>query len=193
MNIDEKMKHRVIGLAVVIALVVLFIPFFWSAKQPRVELLETSAVTPPLPPSEPLVDIELLDASFSQSPIAQVNLDDDTIIAEVPVEEVVDVISAPVIDTPEIVEADIKEQPVTNYSVQIASFSNQANADQLVTRLIANGFSVETDRSANSKGVIITRVLVGRLASKQEANELLARLKQSTQLQGLVVRRQSTA
>ena len=66
----------------------------------------------------------------------------------------------------------MEEIPV--YSVQVGSFSKQANAEELVKRLSRSEFDVRVDSNSSDP---LYRVRVGKFTSRQEAEALQTRLK----------------
>ncbi|MCX5695292.1 MAG: SPOR domain-containing protein [Candidatus Omnitrophica bacterium] len=63
------------------------------------------------------------------------------------------------------------------YSVQIGSFSNPANAQNLNQKLLNSGYSSYIEESLAASGLKTYRVKVGKLASRQEAENLNKKLK----------------
>lgn len=61
------------------------------------------------------------------------------------------------------------------YSVQVGSFASKANAENLIRRLERSGYSAFIEEAV-SQGAPVYRVRSGKLASRQEALELEARL-----------------
>ncbi|MDO8662538.1 MAG: SPOR domain-containing protein [Candidatus Omnitrophota bacterium] len=64
------------------------------------------------------------------------------------------------------------------YSVQIGSFSNPVNANNLVQKLLASGYPAYTEDSSTMAGVKAYRVRVGKLKFRQEAEDLNKKLAQ---------------
>ena len=75
------------------------------------------------------------------------------------------------------------------YMVQLASFSHQENADFLLSRLKKMGYPAQVFKIKGSQGAFY-QVVVGHLASKENALFLQKRLAQNLQLQGFIVNRE---
>ncbi len=70
--------------------------------------------------------------------------------------------------------------------VQLGSFADPANAQALIKTLRDKGFAAYTQTTKNSKGKVITRVLVGPEVQKLRAQDLLASLNKQLQLKGVL-------
>jgi tetratricopeptide (TPR) repeat protein len=64
------------------------------------------------------------------------------------------------------------------YSVQIGSFSNSLNAQNLTEKLLKSGYPAYVEQGSNVSGAKIYRVRVGKLQSRQEAENLNKKLAQ---------------
>jgi len=62
------------------------------------------------------------------------------------------------------------------YSIQIGSFSNPVNANNLVQKLLASGYPAYTEESSTMAGTKAYRVRVGKLKFRQEAEDLNKKL-----------------
>ena len=75
------------------------------------------------------------------------------------------------------------------WSVRLASFSSQANASNLLNRLVGDGHRAYTRQIDSSQGPL-TAVFVGPLVDRAAAQSLLEMLRSDYELNGLVVRYQ---
>ena len=75
------------------------------------------------------------------------------------------------------------------WSVRLASFSSQANASNLLNRLVGDGHRAYTRQIDSSLGPL-TAVFVGPLVDRAAAQSLLEMLRSDYELNGLVVRYQ---
>ena len=71
--------------------------------------------------------------------------------------------------------------------MRLGSFSSADNASNLVTRLQAAGHRAYTRRVESSQGVL-TAVFVGPQVDRTAAQNLMERLRQDFQLNGMIVR-----
>jgi DedD protein len=73
---DEKLKHRLIGLAVIISLFIIVIPFFIKKNQPDLTDLATLHIEQPAAaPTKPDLAMEPVAIDFAAGQVAQVNVD----------------------------------------------------------------------------------------------------------------------
>lgn len=83
-------------------------------------------------------------------------------------------------------EGQSEAASVSGWVVQLASFKQPANADALQERLRARDYPVFLDSVAGRKGTI-TRVYVGPFPEQADARAVARRLRQETRLEGMVV------
>ncbi len=76
---------------------------------------------------------------------------------------------------------------VSAWAVQLGSFSSEANAESLATRLRKNGFNAFVEKIYVGGGTVF-RVRVGPELDRDKAKQVLARLKDQTSLEGILVR-----
>ena len=96
-----------------------------------------------------------------------------------------------------VIKKKIKPLPVTTvqkkvvpahaWVIQLASFSNTANAKTLQENLRKQGFIAYMQTAKNSKGITITRVLVGPEISLTRTKHILTTLEKKNQLKGQVI------
>lgn len=171
---DERMKQRLVGAAVLVLAAVIFVPMLLDQgdgePKPAARIIQQS---PPEP--EPLPE----DASARSVPL------DSKRTAAVPV---------PPVPAPEKPESKLPAKTVkkaapaassttSGFAVQVGSFSKASNARGLRDKLVAKGYTVFV-KSAGS----VTRVYVGPQSSRGEAEKVLERLLAELRLKGIVVR-----
>jgi cell division septation protein DedD len=91
---------------------------------------------------------------------------------------------APVASTPQAVDSQ------SNWVVQLATFSKTRNASDLERKLRDKGYPVFLESQAVEKGTL-TRVYVGPLEAKDEAQTALKRLEKQFKLKGIVLQRKA--
>ncbi|MBU2098130.1 MAG: SPOR domain-containing protein [Gammaproteobacteria bacterium] len=97
------------------------------------------------------------------------------------------VVSAPSAPTPtQSASLDVQGLP-EGWSVRLGSFSSAENASNLVTRLQEAGHRAYTRRIESTQGPL-TAVFVGPQVDRSAAQNLMERLRQDFQLNGMVVR-----
>ena len=82
---------------------------------------------------------------------------------------------------------DKKAVPAHAWVIQLASFSDPANAKILQENLRKQGFAAYMQTAKNSKGITITRVLVGPEVSLKRAKKVLTKLEKKNHLKGQII------
>jgi DedD protein len=75
------------------------------------------------------------------------------------------------------------------YAVQLASFTVQRNAENLVSRLRSQGYKARYHTIKSAAGDNFYKVTVGQLNARADARALKEKLSNTTQLEGFVVKR----
>jgi len=83
------------------------------------------------------------------------------------------------------VVASVPAASGTGFAVQLAAFSKSADANALRDKLRAAGFSAFTEAVSTDKGTL-TRVRVGPVLNRAEADQLKAQVKSKVGLDGVV-------
>ncbi len=201
---DERLKQRLVGAAVLVLLAVIFVPMVLDRPSDREVRIEHA----PLPPGP--------DNDFS-SRIVPLTEPKTPLLQAAPRSRV-----APPIDPPKPVEPmepertvaaaatmpAVKEKPVppaepaaepgsvarsskvaqapAAWAIQLGSFSSAENAVALREKLTKLGY-VAFIETAQVEGKEITRVFVGPELAKDRAGELVKKLQAETKLKGMVV------
>lgn len=187
---NEQLKQRLVGAAVLVLLAVIFIPMILDRPSepevriehpklpPRSETEFSSRVVPLSEPETTLVETErkrraaARPAEPSEPPAAA---------AESPAMEVK---TAPA-PAPEPKVPPAESGP-TAWAIQLGSFSSAQNASALRDRLRKMGY-VAFIETARVDGKEITRVFVGPELARERAGELVKKLKAETDLKGMIV------
>ncbi len=72
------------------------------------------------------------------------------------------------------------------YSVQLATFTQQRNAESLISRLKQKGYAARSSKVKTSAGIVY-KVIVGRLGKKEQAQQLQKRLASAVQMHGFII------
>lgn len=213
---DRQLKQRVVGAAVLVMLGVIFIPIFldnggtsnsvpdvadipaapdddFASRVVPLEEAEIDALTAraqaPAPPTivsdeqeDPPVDDEPGEAPSAPAPPAaqerQPRAAAATTADALPPSAPVDVVVAELPSPREAVEA---------WTVQLGSFSSDANAKRLIDRLRAGGYPAYLERRVDGD-VTAFKVRVGPQIRREEADEVRRRLEKEFELKGMLVR-----
>lgn len=195
---DQSTKQRVVGIAVIVVAAAVILPVLFDG-QGSYELPLESRIPDPVPfptpptiiPERPVItadtaDIRIDDATpvqetaepDSDAPIAPSNQPAAANPAETAVASVVPVSEAPQLDPNGLPQG---------WSVRLASFSNQANARNLLERLQSRGHRAYIREISSSQGPL-TAVFVGPGVDRATMQRLQQQLQEEFQLSGIVVR-----
>ncbi len=174
MRMDERLKQRLVGAAVLVLAAVIFVPMLLDQgdgdPRPPARII-------PHPPPEPMPPPLPEDASARSVPLDG----NRRLAAPAP--------PAPVAQTPP-AKTVKKAAPVapaaasvkSGFAVQVGSFSKAGNARGLRDKLLAKGYTAFV-KSAGS----VTRVYVGPQSSREKAEKVLKKLLAELRLKGIVV------
>ncbi|WP_111641973.1 SPOR domain-containing protein [Marinimicrobium alkaliphilum] len=190
----QKLKQRLVGAFVLIALAVIFLPSFVKENQPYRVDTDTRIPEPPAiearefaraqpsTPSEPAPEPETMFLSADENqPVVDSLAEARTQAVESEPE------SEPEPDT-EASPTGLDEQgEPTAWVVQVASFSRAQAATDLRDRLQSEGFRAYV-RSANTASGEVSRVFIGPKLSRAEALETKTAIDQLLSVESLVVR-----
>lgn len=175
---DEGLKKRLVGAAVLASLVVIFLPML--IDEPADTEPELRAM-PPAPPkqdfassmlSEEVVPPKPLPAKPSEpmpEPVERTNTETETPESE------------------QVVEPEPK-QGLTAWVVKVGSFSNRENAETLVKKLRKAGFQTPDAERIELRGKVLYRVSVGPMVKKEKAEKLLPEINKVSGTDGQVRR-----
>jgi len=215
-TIDERTKHRLTGLVVILAVAIIFVPAMIKKSNQRLE--ENIHVSVQLPPKPSAPKVAVLDkqAVFETVNVAEVELPVTRKPAHVsqiaraeglhakPLEKK----QAPALVKPVLAKSkvykpvEVKPKPIKlaskpvhlekavseAYAVQLASFSVQENAEKLVSRLRDQGYKAQYVTISSGDNAFY-KVTVGQLDDRDDAHALKEKLSESMQLHGFVVKR----
>jgi cell division septation protein DedD len=77
--------------------------------------------------------------------------------------------------------------PLVRWVVQLGSFGESTNADNLVKQVRAQGLSAYSERVTSSAGAAINRVRVGPFLQREDASKAQQQLKSSLSINGVVM------
>jgi DedD protein len=192
---DERTKHRLVGVIVALALMIIFLPAMMRESDKNFD--EFTSFRVPKKPAMPKVS--LLEPKDMLRSVKMV-----TIVVPKP--------SAP--KRLEIAEAQPLSQPISQdeslhstqeilkklqiserksmrfnevFAIQLASFTKEANAQALVDKLRLQGFAASKLTVKNPQGVVY-QVLVGQVKQREQAIDLQKKLVDNTRLNGLIIK-----
>src|SRR5690606_39574729 len=170
----ERVKQRIVGAVVLVALAVIFVPLLFTLEPPRA--LDTASQIPPAPDIDPLPveDPEREEGFVAPKPAEEAFLPADPVAegaSATPVTPAPAADPAPAPGTPAPAEARpaLAGDLVEAWVIQVASFRDRQVADELVAKLLAAGHRAHV-RVAVAQGATTHRVIVGPAALKSRAD-----------------------
>lgn len=209
---DERVKHRLTGVVVILAIVIVFLPALLKKSNQHFEDNISLSIKLPAKPLLPVVSMPNKNQMFQSVKVAHVDLPavahDEAVSSMVKAEpisikstlpavpsmqkdvRVAKVEAEPTLTSVVIASPKVRPKPMAlkkgTYGVQLASFSQQSNAALLVAKLRQKGY-VATYNKYNGKRGEFYKVVVGQL-QRDEAQALQKRLAANMQLNGFIVR-----
>ena len=188
---EQKLKERLVGAAVLVAIVVIFIPIILS-DSPETESISGSNI-PEKPESNFNSRIIPVIENDEKTPLALIESDSNN-SEETPkkkVEEVIKEIVVEKIESHDDRSAEITSSIKANvglsaWIVQLGSFTDEDNAQSLNIKLREAGYPAFVE-PLKTNGKISYRVRVGPEIKRSEADSLLKKLKEKMNLDGIVV------
>ena len=197
---DSQFKNRLVGVTILVALVVIFLPSLIDGKKTtyqqefvatpiKPELKEHSKTFPEttavnneqlIIENEPTSEDQSETESTSDWKVEEVA---STVVIDEPTAQPAEIKSAPT-PKPVTVKAPVFDDPA--WTIQLGAFQNKANINTLLKKLNKAGFQAHTVPKEVIDGQL-TRVFVGPDVSKEKLEEKLPRLKSLTSLNGKLV------
>ena len=205
--LDKGLKQRIVGALVLLALAVIFLPMLFS-RQDEMRQVVVDAPSMPKAPEMPAVAVQPTAVPEPKAVDAEVAQPQAPAAEQAPAQAALPVPSAPIATLPQapapqpVAPASRPAAPVqqqaaapapaqhldgdnlpVSWSVQLASLSNRARADELQKTLRSQGYNAYV-RSVDG----MNRVFVGPLVERAEADRLKEQLSKQQKLNGFVVR-----
>jgi len=193
---ERRLKERLIGAAVLVMLAVIFIPMILDdTSETDVTITETNI------PARPEDDFNSRIVPLKESDLTPMQVD---ALPEEEAEEMVEVMAEPqkpIEQNMPAVEEDkspstvqAREKPIdgnhmgaTAWVVQLGSFGSEENAKKLNEKLRLAGFPAFVEPLKNKSGMVY-RVRVGPELYRSHAQALQQKLKNSMQIDGIIIR-----
>ena len=195
--LDKGLKQRVVGALVLLALAIIFLPMLFT-REDEMRQVVVEAPVMPKPPAMPTVEVQPTEVPEPQAEDADNAVQPAEVvpaqtpsapIASLPAQQVQPTQpkapAQPAVTRPAAPAAqrlDSNNLPVS-WSVQLASLSSRARADELQKSLRSQGYNAYV-RSFDG----MNRVFVGPVVERAEADRLRDQLGKQQKLNGFVVR-----
>lgn len=192
---DERSKHRLVGVIVVLALMIIILPAMMRESDknfdeftsyhvpkrpplPNVSLVEKNAIlrsvkvaSVKLPKPGPQVHLQIAKAAPLSPKASQA--------------ENIQAASVALQQQQKHEEKTMRFNEV--FTIQLASFNKEVNAQALIHKLHAQGFAASQQIVKNPQGVVY-QVIVGRVKQREQAIDLQKKLVDNTRLNGLIIK-----
>jgi DedD protein len=192
---QQRLKERLVGAAVLVVIAVIFIPMFLTGP------IESGSITKSNIPERPIEEFssKLIPLTDAVKPGASVNTNN----ADIKEQTIAETSAKPnneSVTKPESTNAKpsaakqslqkkvIKDKQVglTAWVVQLGSFSSKVNADKLNLTLRKSGFPAFVEPLEQDNETVY-RVRVGPELLRADADALLKKIKENTKLNGIVL------
>ncbi|MFT6625316.1 MAG: DedD protein [Cycloclasticus sp.] len=166
---EQPLKQRLIGATIIISLAVIFVPML-IGHQPT----ESDVITIDIPEEPSDLDSKILALPEQENEVlAEVSISKETGVK----------VSKPAIPKPPEVKT---VEGVTAWVVQVGSFSEQKNADNLANKLKMAGYVAFVEQTEGKIGEVY-RVRVGPELSKEKADAVATQLQTEEKLPNAIV------
>jgi DedD protein len=202
--IEMPVKHRLVGIIVIVALAMILIPIFMNHTQSDPDTLQLSSKVPS-PPAKPSIGLVIPPESqtLPQALPLQRAIEKELTPEEEPpasAEAPKEMAAIPPVPAPQIQAAapvtmpkktttakKITPVPAQAWVIKLGTFSDKNNASNLVKKLKANGFTAYMHESDTSQGKLVS-VFVGPNVQRNLAEQTAQRLEKLFNLKGMVVK-----
>lgn len=181
---QQRMKQRLVGAVVLVALAVIFIPMLLTGPVER-QLTDVPVEIPPPPVVSAPAELDQLEGPVTAAPLTASTPIEKPQAVETPTTEAP---NAPLIAPDEPAGRSPTRTPaeLAAWTVQVGSFGDEANAMALRDRLRKKGHSAYVDALA-AEGKTFYRVRVGPMIQRTEAETAQARLAKEERIKSLVM------
>ncbi|MGV3739713.1 MAG: SPOR domain-containing protein [Gammaproteobacteria bacterium] len=192
---DERTKHRLVGVIVILALMIIFLPPMMRESDKNLDEFTSYQI----PKKPPMPKVTVLEPSAAFRSVKTVSVAVPKMPAPVksrisPARSLSQ--NATREQTLKTAEIILKKQKIAAekslrfnevFTIQLASFNKHANAQALVKKLRAKGFSASEQITKTPKGSTY-QVIVGQTKQRDQAIDLQKKLVDNTKLNGLIIR-----
>jgi DedD protein len=196
--LETRLKHRLIGVSVVVVLTVIFLPELLRpaaerrSREVQMEIPEPPVHTfkplEPLPAAEPPVESSRpISTAFSDSQSSPTDSREEESVAALATEEPRTPPTTPLPAEQSDTQSSTPPPELQSWVVQVGSFANEPNALSLRDRLRESGFTTFME-PAQVNGRTLYRVRVGPELERAEAERIKAKLDTEFKLNGQLTR-----
>lgn len=185
---EQQLKQRLVGAAVLLGLAVLFIPMVLNnTDEPSRDLGKVDIPVRPEVFSSRVVPVNVVETDEAKGTAQNSSgIDEHKLVETLPLEPMAPEVASDAKQTDPENNAPVR-QGVTAWVVQLASFASEENARKLEQRLLKKGYAAFVEAIDDSRKTVF-RVRIGPELLKSTASKLVERLEKETKLKGIVVR-----
>jgi DedD protein len=185
--LDKGLKQRMVGALVLMALAVIFLPMLFSRED---ETRRVVVDAPPMPQTPVMPEVVVQPVTVPEPQVLPEEPAPEIAVVQEPAANAPAQPSPPPVAAP--AQAPVAQTPPSrldgdglpvSWSVQLASLSNRASAENLQKTLRSQGYNAYI-RSADG----MNRVFVGPVIERAEADRLRDLLRRQQKLDGFIVR-----
>jgi len=187
---QQRLKERLIGAAVLLMLAVIFIPMILDNSSQSDSTIDATNI-PAKPEGSfssriiPLQEYDKKPDPAATEAVTVISRQENHQQAEI--ESQTATVELNIAKQPEIIDSDTTDQVgLTAWVVQLGSFASEANASALNLKLRKAGYAAFVD-PLKQKSRIIYRVRIGPELLRSDAQALREKLKMAMQIEGLVI------
>ena len=193
--LEDRIKHRLIGLAVIASLLVIFLPAVFKQSNHHFDDNVNVSFKVPKKPVLPQLSVVDKDRLFKEVKVAKINIPPAahvdahmnkaiSLSQQAPQMPKNSERVPPLVEKSKSLLSQLRVGDV--YTIQLATFTKQTNAKSLVESLRTKGYEASMQISANEQGPLY-HVIVGQLKQRDQAIDLQRKLVNNTQLNGIIV------
>jgi len=189
MEIDEKLRNRIVGVSVITLIAMIFLPMLLN--EPKENNQEISELSIPEKTSDsPALAATLLpnniDDVLEEMNAASVKVDQPQLTTRQAPKKILTATKDQALSPPALDIAPEKTLETKRWFIQVASFNREENAVLLRDKLRSQGFAASVN-SALSKGRTVYRLRVGPELSKLRAKEIKIKLNQLNNVKSILI------
>lgn len=193
--LDERAKHRVIGVIVVFALMIIILPAMMRESDKHFD--EFTSYRVPKRPPLPKVSLTEKDAMMRSVKMTSVVLPKPDAPVHMQITQAQPLSSKETqTEIRQAIQVAVEKQQKDAakklryneaFTIQLAAFNKQANAQALIRQLQGQGFAATQHIVKTPEGPVY-QVIVGRMRQREQAIDLQKKLVDNTQLNGLIIK-----
>ncbi|MDX1900899.1 MAG: SPOR domain-containing protein [Gammaproteobacteria bacterium] len=176
---EAKKMQRIVGFLVLISIVIILFPLFVKKDVSTESAATEPAIAEPavIEPAVPMATQTAQTPPVQQPPVTQAQPITHDNLSNPPTPSKPKALPTQAVNK--------KSSPA--WSIQLGSFRQQKNAEQLIKKLQKAGYTTYTKKTTTRKGAVYTKVFVGPTKNLSSAHQISTQMNQKWHLLGIVV------